>query len=84
MCDGTNGLGVYDTPRPWGPWTTVYFTEAWDMAPGETGSFPPKWMSPDGRTMYLVFSGDDAFSVRKATLTTSETLAEPQDPGPAR
>jgi hypothetical protein len=71
MCHGTNGFGVYDAPHPWGPWTTAYFTENWDMAPGETGSFPPKWMSPDGRTIHLVFSGDDAFSVRQATLTTA-------------
>jgi CubicO group peptidase (beta-lactamase class C family) len=71
VCHGTNGFGVYDAPHPWGPWTTVYFTENWDIAPGETGSFPPKWMSPDGKTIYLVCSGDDAFSVRQATLTTS-------------
>ena len=63
------GLGIYDAPEPWGPWTTAFFTEAWDVGPGETASFPAKWMSPDGRTLYLVFSGDDNFSVRKATLT---------------
>ena len=81
VCHGTNGFGVYDAPNPWGPWTTVYFTENWDMAPGETGSFPPKWMSPDGKTIYLVCSGDDAFSVRKATLTTSGTVStRPLDP----
>lgn len=72
MVGGTNGLGVYDAPNPWGPWTTVYFTENWDIATGETGSFPPKWMSPDGRTIHLVFSGDDSFSVRQAALTVSE------------
>ncbi|MCD6364492.1 MAG: DUF4185 domain-containing protein, partial [Planctomycetes bacterium] len=65
------GLGVYDAPEPWGPWTTVYYTECWDVGPGETGSFPTKWMSEDGKTIYLVFSGDDAFSVRKATLMTA-------------
>lgn len=74
MCSETNGFGVYDAPHPWGPWTTVYFTQNWDMTPGETGSLPPKWMSPDGKTIYLVFSGSDAFSVRKATLTTSGTF----------
>ena len=63
------GFGVYDAPEPWGPWTTAYFTEAWDVGPGETASFPTKWMSDDGRTLWLVFSGDDCFSVRKATLT---------------
>jgi CubicO group peptidase (beta-lactamase class C family) len=62
------GFGVYDAPEPWGPWTTVYFTNEWDVGPGETSSFPPKWMSRDGRTLHLVFSGADAFSVRRATL----------------
>jgi hypothetical protein len=63
------GFGIYDGPEPWGPWTTVFYTEAWDVGPGETSSFPSKWMSADGKTLYLVFSGDDHFSVRKAILT---------------
>jgi len=63
------GFGVYDAPEPWGPWTTVFYTPRWDVGPGETGSFPTKWMSADGKTLYLVFSGDDCFSVRKAALT---------------
>jgi CubicO group peptidase (beta-lactamase class C family) len=66
------GFGIYDAPEPWGPWTTVYFTEKWDVGPGETASFPTKWMSEDGKTLYLVFSGDDHFAVRKATLTGPE------------
>jgi hypothetical protein len=65
------GFGVYDAPEPWGPWTTVYFTEHWDVGPGESSSFPTKWMSADGRTVHLVFSGDDSFSVRKALLFPS-------------
>ena len=63
------GFGVYDAPQPWGPWTTVYFTEKWDVGPGENCSFPTKWMSGDGKTLHLVFSGNDTFSVRKAELT---------------
>jgi len=62
------GFGIYDAPEPWGPWTTVYFTERWDVPPGEMSSFPTKWMGDDGKTLYLVFSGNDSFSVRKATL----------------
>lgn len=62
------GFGVYDAAEPWGPWTTAYFTEQWDVGPGETSSFPPKWMSENGKTLHLVFSGDDYFSVRRATL----------------
>ena len=34
------GFGIYDAPEPWGPWTTAYFTEAWDVGPGETSCFP--------------------------------------------
>jgi CubicO group peptidase (beta-lactamase class C family) len=62
------GFGVYDSPEPWGPWTTAYFTTMWDVGPGENNHFPPKWMSTDGKTMHLIFSGDDVFSVRKATV----------------
>ena len=70
----SGGFGVYDAPEPWGPWTTVFFTENWEIGPGETCSFPTKWMSPDGKTLHMVFSGEDAFSVRKAKFT-----AEPAD-----
>ncbi len=62
------GFGVYDAPEPWGPWTTAFYTSKWDVGPGESGSFPTKWISQDGQSMHLVFSGDDCFSVRKATL----------------
>jgi hypothetical protein len=62
------GFGVYDAPEPWGPWTTVFLTEAWDVGPGESAGFPTKWMSTDGRTLYLVSSGDDGFAVRRARL----------------
>ena len=62
------GIAVYDAPQPWGPWTTVFYTKRWDVGPGETASFPTKWISDDGRTVHLVFSGDDHFSVRRGTL----------------
>ncbi|MHC4748755.1 MAG: serine hydrolase [Planctomycetota bacterium] len=66
------GLGIFDAPEPCGPWTTVFYTEEWDVGPGETSSFPTKWMSTDGKTCYLLFSGEDCFSVRKATLIVTE------------
>jgi hypothetical protein len=62
------GFGIYDAPEPWGPWTTVYYTNKWDVGPGETSSLPTKWMSGDGRTAHLLFSGDDCFSVRRGML----------------
>lgn len=62
------GFGIYAAKKPWGPWKTVYFTRKWDTGPGETSSFPTKWISSDGKTAHLLFSGNDCFSVRKATL----------------
>jgi CubicO group peptidase (beta-lactamase class C family) len=66
------GFGIYDAPQPWGPWTTVFYTTEWDVGPGETSSFPTKWISSDGKTCHLLFSGDDCFSVRKAVLTVTK------------
>jgi CubicO group peptidase (beta-lactamase class C family) len=71
------GFGIYDAPEPWGPWSTAYFTAAWDVGPGETSSLPTKWMSADGKTLYLVFSGDDSFSVRKAELAAGNRIKTP-------
>lgn len=62
------GCAIFEAPEPWGPWRSVYFTDSWDIGPGELGCFPTKWMSRDGRTMYLVCSSDDHFTVRKMTL----------------
>lgn len=62
------GFAIYDAPEPWGPWTTAFFTEKWDVGPGEHGDFTSKWMSADGKALHLVFSGDDAFCVRGASI----------------
>jgi len=66
------GFGIYDAPQPWGPWTTVFYTTEWDVGPGETSSFPTKWMSTDGKTCHLLFSGEDCFSIRKAVFVVTE------------
>jgi CubicO group peptidase (beta-lactamase class C family) len=71
------GLGIYDAPEPWGPWTTVYFSENWDLGPGESGSFPTKWMSTDGQSLTYAFSGNDSFSLRQATLRLKDTESGP-------
>jgi CubicO group peptidase (beta-lactamase class C family) len=68
----TGGFAIYDAPEPWGPWTTAFHTDLWDTGPGESNSLPTKWMSADGRTVHLVFSGGDHFAVRKGTLIVRE------------
>ena len=72
----TPALVVFDAPEPWGPWTTVYYDDAWS-ADGWMihHKFPTAWMSADGRTMWLAFSGqylpggvNYCLLARKATL----------------
>ena len=66
------GFAIYDAPQPWGPWTIAFETDEWDVGPGETSCLPTKWISDDGRTIHLVFSGDDAFSVRRGAVLLRE------------
>ncbi|MFQ6044126.1 MAG: serine hydrolase, partial [Candidatus Poribacteria bacterium] len=73
--DHHGGWGIFDAPEPWGPWTTAFYTKDWGL--GETHGYrlPSRWISADGKTMYLVFSGRtynnivyDAFCVRRLDL----------------
>jgi hypothetical protein len=63
-------MSLFDAPEPWGPWTTVkYWTpnkKFGGVRPGSTldwadnvffFSFAPKWLSDDGRSFTLVFTG---------------------------
>lgn len=76
---GRNQFSIYDAPEPWGPWTTVYYTESWkgDVPSegvggwGESQHIPSKWISANGKAFYIVFAGHDSFSVRQATITVS-------------
>jgi hypothetical protein len=68
--DHSGEWGLFDAPEPWGPWTTILHRQ-WDV-PGTHGyRLPAKWISRDGLTMTLVFSGvkpNDAFCTRTLTL----------------
>jgi hypothetical protein len=71
--DDSGGWGIFDAPEPWGPWTTVAYEDNWiDSQKKFTFIFNQKWMSADGKTMYMVFSGTgtyDSFNVLKGTLS---------------
>ena len=64
------GLGIFESKNPWGPWRTVFYTMNWDIGPGESASIPTKWISDDGKSAYLLFSGNDSFSLRRMTFVT--------------
>jgi hypothetical protein len=73
------GWGIFDAPEPWGPWTTAFYTPDWGLGQTHGYRLPAKWLSKDGRSMYVVFSGRryqdrdyDAFSVRRAELQLYE------------
>lgn len=66
------GFAIYDAPEPWGPWTVAFHTDQWDIGPGESMHLPTKWMSADGREIWLVFSGDDCFSLRRGRLQLNQ------------
>lgn len=80
---GPGQLGVFDSPNPWGPWTTVcYYEDFGRMGASGEGlccTFPQKWMSADGLTLWSVFScyggsaktgiqAHDRFNLIKVTL----------------
>ena len=54
-------LGFWTAPQPWGPWTQVHEETAWTPA-GEDGArayqpqIAPKWISPGGRSFWLVWT----------------------------
>jgi CubicO group peptidase (beta-lactamase class C family) len=65
-----NGLAIFDSPNPWGPWTTVYYAKEWDILPGDSAVFPSKWLGADGKSAWLVFAGEDSFSMRQVHFET--------------
>ena len=67
------GLVIYEAPQPWGPWSVAFETDDWDVGPGDSASFPSKWISSDGCTLDLVFSGNDDFAVRRAEIILQNT-----------
>jgi hypothetical protein len=72
-------LAVYESVNPWGPWYTVAYYNAWGSFGDSCAlwySIVPKWISTDGTTFWMSFSGgsmgsvsQDAFHLIKGTFT---------------
>ena len=89
----TGQLGLFEAPAPWGPWATVAYYDDWGgfnetASEGNGISFPAKWISPDGKTLWAVFSGlktsetnnFDSFNVARLVLKTRHGLARIDSP----
>src|SRR5262249_41625744 len=67
------GWGIFDAPSPWGPWTSAFITGDWGLGDTHGYRLPSKWISADGKTIWMVFSGrkeNDAFCARRMTIET--------------
>lgn len=73
----TAALGIFEAMEPWGPWSTIYYNDHWSVQDGKDcrtyhHRFPSKWISTDGKTMWLLYSGLDcdlySFCVKKVVL----------------
>lgn len=74
------GLWLLDAPRPWGPWTVVATYDNWGgfgRREALLWSIPTKWISPDGKTFWCIFSAGrlrpndgllDSFNLVRAIL----------------
>jgi hypothetical protein len=74
----SGGWGLYESPEPWGPWSTVFHTEYWGLGGTHGYRLPSKWISAGGLTMHLIFSGvklpevnNDAFCLRRIDFETA-------------
>lgn len=54
-------LGLWSAPKPWGPWSQIHEEAAW--TPGNdpaarcySPQISPKWIAPDGKSFWLVWS----------------------------
>jgi hypothetical protein len=74
--------GLFDAPEPWGPWTTVAYGgdfPEWTYTPDPKGAsknrpawmhtFPAKWISEDGKTLWHFSDRGDEFNLMRATLS---------------
>lgn len=70
-------ISIFDAPHPWGPWTTVCYEKNWGEGhiPLNTfyWNFSNKWMSEDGKSFSLIFTGrkeNDSFNLMRGEFIT--------------
>jgi hypothetical protein len=60
---GKGNIGIFDAPNPWGPWTTVLYQSNFGSPHLEASTFfwnfSSKWLSADGKSFTMIFTGVD-------------------------
>ncbi|MDH5444141.1 MAG: DUF4185 domain-containing protein [Gammaproteobacteria bacterium] len=78
-----SNLGIFESDTPWGPWKTIYYGQFKDNFWKFTYEFPQKWMSKNGMSMWMSFSGwpeYDNISFVRVTMSTSANKADTTPP----
>jgi hypothetical protein len=63
-------FGFWTAPQPWGPWTQIHEETHW-MPGGDSGArayqpqIAPKWIAPDGKSFWLVWTDFQDINGRK-------------------
>ena len=73
-------LTLYEAAEPWGPWKLFYQDDRWGSYGDYQPNFPTKWMTEDGRILYMVSSGswdDYNLVVQKVALKLKTDKAFP-------
>jgi len=73
--------GIFEAPKPWGPWNTVAYGNdfpEWTYTPDPKGAsrnrpawmhtFPTKWISRDGKVLWHISDRGDQFNLVRAYL----------------
>ena len=81
-------LHVFDAPEPWGPWTTVYYNDAWGSYGTQdvvSYNIVPKFISSNNLIFWMTFSGGggsgsdnwDNYNLIKGTFTLPDARPAP-------
>jgi len=74
-------LTLFEAPEPWGPWSLFYRDDNWGDFGNYDGTFPTKWMSTDGKEMWMISAAccTDAPYYLVSTKVTLELMMEHQE-----
>jgi hypothetical protein len=79
-------LGFWVAANPWGPWTQIHEETAWlpggdATARGYQPQIAPKWIAPDGKSFWLVWTDFQVTDMQALQRRIAESLRNATDKG---